>query len=123
MFLAVKGAVSLGATIGIVFRTTTSSEAIVRNLRRTPPESAANVIGGAISADDTKLVSDAAPQEAAAGPPPDDAPPNPSGPIMIRSRAMTHREPVGAPSASTERRLGEPPILCAQNAAAAIAHG
>jgi hypothetical protein len=27
----------------------------------------------------------------------------------------------GAPSASTERRLGEPPILWAQNAAAAIA--
>ena len=38
-----------------------------------------------------------------------------------RGRPHLHPEPVGAPSASTERRFGEPLILWAQNAAAAIA--
>jgi hypothetical protein len=41
--------------------------------------------------------------------------------VAGRGRPHLHREPVSAPSASTERRLGEPPILWAQNAAAAIA--
>jgi hypothetical protein len=41
--------------------------------------------------------------------------------VAGRGRPHLHRESVGAPSASTERRFGEPPILWAQNAAAAIA--
>jgi hypothetical protein len=38
-----------------------------------------------------------------------------------RGRPHLHREPVGASSASRRASFGEPPILWAQNAAAAIA--
>jgi hypothetical protein len=41
--------------------------------------------------------------------------------VAGRGRPHLHREPVSAPSASTERRFGEPSILWVQNAAAAIA--